>query len=75
MGLGSYTIVNQVQIARDHPNSVNFYLVTAGVALLSTPGVIGAVQVRRGNSETPATQEPPSSSPAQAPQEPSRPVS
>jgi len=67
MALGSYTIVSQVQIARDHPASVNFFLIAAGVGLLGAPGVIGVFQVRRGNELTPATPEP-SSIPPGAPQ-------
>lgn len=75
MALGSYTIFNQVQIAKEHPGSVNFYLITAGVALLSAPGVIGAVHVRRGNDATLPTPEPSSSPPVQPSPEPSQPQS
>ena len=60
MALGAYTIFNQVQIAKDHPESVNFFLLAAGVGLLTGPGAIGVFQLRRGNGETPGTPEPPS---------------
>lgn len=64
MALGSYTIVNQVQIAKEHPGSVNFFLIAAGVGLLGAPGVIGVFQVRRGNEAIPDTPELPSTPPA-----------
>lgn len=75
MALGSYTIISQVQIARDHPASVNFFLIAAGVGLLGAPGVIGVFQVRRGNEATPSTPEQSSSPPVQGSPEPSRPGS
>lgn len=72
MALGSYTIINQVQIAKEHPNSVNFFLIAAGVGLLGAPGVIGVFQVRRGSEATPPTPEQSSSPPAPPQPEPSQ---
>ena len=60
MALGVYLLVSQARIAADHPESVNFWLIAAGLVLLNVPGVIGVFALRRGNGEPEDTPEPPS---------------
>jgi hypothetical protein len=57
---GTYAIISQVQVAKDHPESVNFWLLAVGAGLLTAPGAIGLWMVRRGSGDPPDTPEPPS---------------
>jgi hypothetical protein len=60
LGVGSYMLVSQVNLAKDHPESVNFFLIAAGLVLFGVPGIVGVFQLRRGNNEPPDTPPPPS---------------
>jgi hypothetical protein len=52
--MGAYVLYQQVN---SPPERVNFWLVLAGVGLLSAPGAIGLFNLFRGNGETPPTRE------------------
>lgn len=67
MVVGAVAIISQVQIAKDHPESVNFWLLAVGTGLLTAPGAIGIWMIRRGSGETPDTPEPPSQRRQRAP--------
>jgi hypothetical protein len=60
-------LISQVQTAKDHPDSVNFYLVGFGALLLAAPGLIGAWMLRRGSDETQGIPSPPSAPSQQRP--------
>jgi hypothetical protein len=60
ISIGSYILVLQALTAKDHPESVNFWLLAVGAGLLTAPGAIGVWMVRRGSGEIPPTPEPPS---------------